>query len=411
MVKSINYNYINNLLERFLLPGDNHNYMSYSHANYLRNNFVDHGNSNHRYRILLPEELISITETDLWNLGRESLITDTDSLSLRNSPAGCVHKESNWQYKWLHLRKDPLSPSPQLRQDSLIPGLPSPPDGSRRAGRQKGMLPRLPWDCHGPCVGKQSQTKMIQCIPWIPIHFRYRFRFRAPNELPSDSKWLQAGKNYFRIIFGGSTGKSCKSPRGYYRRGSHRTGAHTGDYFRGIIFGGSTGKSCNSPGAITWENVYRIILVIISHSKRNSSKQGIWSSHSSRALTSSGWSMKRQLQKKERVQTVLRGGSWGSPRNQILENEFSMNAPNLGKWVLARMLEIFMLFALTCHSRLETSFSPKNFKLDIEHSPQFRAFTVWPAWSFILDWRFHSRLKISNPDANLECSQSLGPLK
>ena len=25
---------------------------------------------------------------------------------------------------------------------------------------------------------------------------------------------------YFRIIFGGSTGKSCKSPRGYYRGGA-----------------------------------------------------------------------------------------------------------------------------------------------------------------------------------------------
>ena len=34
--------------------------------------------------------------------------------------------------------------------------------------------------------------------------------------IPSESKWLQAGKNYFRIIFGGSTGKSCKSPGGYY---------------------------------------------------------------------------------------------------------------------------------------------------------------------------------------------------
>ena len=34
--------------------------------------------------------------------------------------------------------------------------------------------------------------------------------------LPSQSKRLQAGKNYFRIIFGGSTGKSCNSPGGYY---------------------------------------------------------------------------------------------------------------------------------------------------------------------------------------------------
>ena len=77
-------------------------------------------------------------------------------------------------------------------------------------------------------------------------------------------KMITGRINYFRIIFGGSTGKSCKSPRGYYRGGSYRTGAHTGDYFWGIIFGGSTGKSCNSPGAVTWKNVYRIILVIIS---------------------------------------------------------------------------------------------------------------------------------------------------
>ena len=30
-------------------------------------------------RVVLPEELISITETDLWNVGRASLATDTDS--------------------------------------------------------------------------------------------------------------------------------------------------------------------------------------------------------------------------------------------------------------------------------------------------------------------------------------------
>ena len=75
-------------------------------------------------------------------------------------------------------------------------------------------------------------------------------------------------KNVFRIIFGGSTGKSCKSPRGYYiikflgnyfsrpvrapslrnlcvfrdrdQGGSYRTGALTGKNVWGIIFGGST---------------------------------------------------------------------------------------------------------------------------------------------------------------------------
>ena len=29
-------------------------------------------------------------------------------------------------------------------------------------------------------------------------------------------KMITGRKNYFRIIFGGSTGKSCKSPGGYY---------------------------------------------------------------------------------------------------------------------------------------------------------------------------------------------------
>ena len=97
------------------------------------------------------------------------------------------------------------------------------------------------------------------------IHYRYKLRAR--NEIILYYPLIQNDyrqENYFRIIFGGSTGKSCKSPRGYFWGGSYRTGAHTGDYFWGIILGGSTGKSCNSPGAITWKNVYRIILVIIS---------------------------------------------------------------------------------------------------------------------------------------------------
>ena len=91
-----------------------------------------------------------------------------------------------------------------------------------------------------------------------------QFCRNRPPKLPSDSTWLQAGKITFELFSGGSTGKSCKSPRGYYRGGSYRTGAHTGDYFWGIIFRGSTGKSCNSPGPITRKNVYRVILVIIS---------------------------------------------------------------------------------------------------------------------------------------------------
>ena len=36
-------------------------------------------NSNSRYRIVLPKELIYITETDLWKFQQKSLIADTDS--------------------------------------------------------------------------------------------------------------------------------------------------------------------------------------------------------------------------------------------------------------------------------------------------------------------------------------------
>ena len=36
--------------------------------------------SDYGYRIALPEELISITETDLWEFQQKSLITDIDSL-------------------------------------------------------------------------------------------------------------------------------------------------------------------------------------------------------------------------------------------------------------------------------------------------------------------------------------------
>ena len=37
-------------------------------------------NCNYRYRIVLPEEFIFITETDLWESLQKFLITDTDSL-------------------------------------------------------------------------------------------------------------------------------------------------------------------------------------------------------------------------------------------------------------------------------------------------------------------------------------------
>ena len=53
-------------------------------------------------------------------------------------------------------------------------------------------------------------------------------------------KMITGRKNYFRIIFGGSTGKSCKSPRGYYRggllqdRGPYRR-RFSGNYSPGLL--------------------------------------------------------------------------------------------------------------------------------------------------------------------------------
>ena len=46
-------------------------------------------------------------------------------------------------------------------------------------------------------------------------------------------------KIIFELFSGDSTGKSCKSPRGYYRGRSYRTGAHTGDYLFGELFSGA----------------------------------------------------------------------------------------------------------------------------------------------------------------------------
>ena len=43
LYKSTDYNCMNNCLEKVLLPGSYNNYMNYSPANYVRNNFVDHG--------------------------------------------------------------------------------------------------------------------------------------------------------------------------------------------------------------------------------------------------------------------------------------------------------------------------------------------------------------------------------
>ena len=49
-----------------------------------RDLFLGHLISNYRSRIGLPEESISIIETDLLGLGRESLLTDTESPNSTN---------------------------------------------------------------------------------------------------------------------------------------------------------------------------------------------------------------------------------------------------------------------------------------------------------------------------------------
>ena len=62
--------------------------------------------------------------------------------------------------------------------------------------------------------------------------------------------------------------------------------------------------------------------------------------------------------------------------------------------------------------RMKISFSLENFIPAWKFQSRPREFptAVWLAWNFILDWRFHSRLKLSIPDENLEIFQSLGPL-
>ena len=54
-------------------------------------------NSNCRYRIVLPEELVSITETDLWKYQQKSLITGTDSpLNSSSFPLQIQTSASKW---------------------------------------------------------------------------------------------------------------------------------------------------------------------------------------------------------------------------------------------------------------------------------------------------------------------------
>ena len=53
-------------------------YRSIQH-DYRQTFFVRAINPSYRYRIVLPEEFISITETDLWKFQQKSLIADTYS--------------------------------------------------------------------------------------------------------------------------------------------------------------------------------------------------------------------------------------------------------------------------------------------------------------------------------------------
>ena len=55
-------------------------------------------------------------------------------------------------------------------------------------------------------------------------------------------------KIIFELFSGALQENPVRAPAAITGGALTRTGAHTGDYFWGIIFGGSTGKSCKSPG-------------------------------------------------------------------------------------------------------------------------------------------------------------------
>ena len=85
-------------------------------------------------------------------------------------------------------------------------------------------------DFLGACYRKAMTPKKAMDFTFSPDSLIVDKHFcGAQNDYPLIQNDYRQ-ENYFRIIFG-DTGKSCKSPRGYYRGGSYRTGAHTGDYF------------------------------------------------------------------------------------------------------------------------------------------------------------------------------------
>ena len=60
--------------------------------------------------------------------------------------------------------------------------------------------------------------------------------FHCTVEPSNDYRQEKLFSNYFRGLL---QENPVRAPRGYYRGGSYRTGAHTGDYFWGIIFLGA----------------------------------------------------------------------------------------------------------------------------------------------------------------------------
>ena len=69
---------------------------------------------------------------------------------------------------------------------------------------------------------------------------------------PSSTNYPLIQNDYFRIIFGGSTGKSCKSPRGYYRGGALTGQGPIQETIFGELWSGALQENpVIAPGAIT----------------------------------------------------------------------------------------------------------------------------------------------------------------
>ena len=83
-------------------------------------------------------------------------------------------------------------------------------------------------------LGKDCCTEALPCEPSQP----YPYTLDVAAAIPSESKRLQAGKNYFRIIFGALQENPVIAPGAIAGGALTGHGAHTGDYFGGNSFRG-----------------------------------------------------------------------------------------------------------------------------------------------------------------------------